>query len=179
MQVISDQLGRPSPSQAAPVVTTPIHRMTAEVVQQMVATLQAGLKDFHDRSLSENRKILQSSLQREGLLEVQGKQLESIQELAKQPIKHAQSAVEGSKEALATAKEIEGQHPELNRTIKVVNNRWRFRDDQLTKYVKDANKGQQKRDDDLNKTIKTMNGILLDQQDKLKDIEGMVQGVKE
>ncbi|KAG8720510.1 hypothetical protein FRC08_000041 [Ceratobasidium sp. 394] len=142
------------------VVTAPIHLMTTEAMQRMVATLQAGLKDFHNRSLSENQKILQSALEKETLLEAQGKQLDSIQELPKLALEHAQAAAEGSKEVLVKAKEANKRTPEWNRMIKEINDGWRVRDDKLTKYLNDSNKGQQKRDDDMNKTIKMMNGML-------------------
>ncbi|KAG8711511.1 hypothetical protein FRC08_015799 [Ceratobasidium sp. 394] len=43
----------------------------------------------------------------------------------------------------------------------------------------ETNKEQQKRDDNLNKTIKMMNGILVNQRDKLRNIEELVQAVEE
>ncbi|KAG8722645.1 hypothetical protein FRC08_016030 [Ceratobasidium sp. 394] len=152
--------------------------MTTEAMQQMIATLQAGLKDFHNRSLSENQKILQSSQQRELLLDAQAKQLESIQEPAKQALKHAQAEAEGSKEALAKTQEGNQQIPIANQTIKEINDGWCMMDENLHKYVKESHEVQQKRDEGLKKTIKSTNNILINQQDKLRDIEDLVQAIE-
>ncbi|KAG9078310.1 hypothetical protein FS749_009709 [Ceratobasidium sp. UAMH 11750] len=152
--------------------------MTAEVVQQMVVTLQAGLKDFHNKSLSENQKILQSSQKRELLLDAQAKQLESIQELAKQVLRHAQAAAEGSNEALTKAKEADERTPELNGTIKEVNDGWQERDDKLIKFARETSAGQERRDEELNRTLRAINSTLLIQHDKQRDIEELVEAIE-
>ncbi|KAG8696834.1 hypothetical protein FRC08_006908 [Ceratobasidium sp. 394] len=152
--------------------------MTAEAMQWMIATLQTGLKDFHNRTLLENQKVLQSSQQKEQLLDTQAKQLESIQELAKQVIKHAQTTVVGSKEALVRAKEAEERAPNLNRTIKEINDGWWERDDKLTRFARETTSEQQKRDEELNDSMRVINSTLLSQHNKLRDIEELLEAIE-